>query len=290
MLVVSNSQIEGKKLAEKLGGTFCHVDEKEYPDTERAHIVGDHAGQSAGVIYFVFNRSRSFDDQLFGLLCVAEQFADPAATRLVLPYLPYCRSFPSPAHEIDKLAFVLKELDKRVKEIFVVTPHVSVEKIKTHLPRGNAFLIDIDDDVADYLKTLGGDLMLVSPDKGFAETVKRLSKKSGIDYVVLAKKRVSPTTVETAADDATTEKILKNKNKRFVILDDIVSTGNTLVKTAAYLRSRGVEDVACVTIHNTCPDAVQRDIKVHSSNSLVGAHTTAFDITESVCRALRARS
>ncbi|OGZ01468.1 MAG: hypothetical protein A2946_00970 [Candidatus Liptonbacteria bacterium RIFCSPLOWO2_01_FULL_53_13] len=287
MLLVSNAPAEGKKLSEKLGAEFCGIEEREYPDTERACLAGEFAGRTADIIHFLFNRKRSFDDQLFNLLCLLEAFANKDTTRLVLPYLPYCRSLPAPQGEIDKFAMLFNELNAHVGDIFIVAPHVSVEKIRTYAKRENIFPIDIDAQIIAHIKKFGDNLMLVSPDKGFSETVKRLSEKSGIDYIVLAKKRVSPEKVSTESDDAMTEKILANKDKKFIIIDDIVSTGNTLVKTTGYLQFRGAADTQCVTIHNTCPDSVKCEIIVASSNSLIGAHATAFDITESIYQALK---
>lgn len=286
MILLSNSSDDGKRLALKLECQFYHVEESTYPDGEKTLDV--RVGyKKVDFIYFKFNKNGSFDDQLFNLLCLVNKFAYKKQTALILPYLPYLRSCPIPKNELDKLEFILKSISKQVRNIFLIYPHITVSQIKKCIGINNVVTVDIDNPIIKQIELLGKDLVLVSPDKGFAENIKRLSQKSGVDYVVLNKKRISPTKVLVQTDKKTQKNIALANTKTFVLVDDIISTGNTLFKAADYLKSLGVKKIKFIVIHNTNKD---KKMNIICSNSLIGKQNhKIFDITDNIATAIKYR-
>jgi phosphoribosylpyrophosphate synthetase len=67
-------------------------------------------------------------------------------------------------------------------------------------------------------------------------------------------------------------KIASNKHKSFIIVDDIISTGNTLLGAAEYLKSLGVNKINYFAIHDTRRKPLKRKLNVFCSNSLVGKY------------------
>jgi ribose-phosphate pyrophosphokinase len=285
MILLSNVLGDGKNLAAKLKCQFYHVKENIYPDGERSLVVKIES-KKVDFIYFKFDKKSSFDDQLFNLLCLVNKFAYQKQTALILPYLPYLRSCPVPNSELDKLEFILKTISKHVNNICLVCPHITANQIKKCIRISNISTINIDDLILNQIKSLGKNLILASPDEGFAENIKRIAQKSVTDYVVLSKKRISPSKVIVQADNKTQKIISLSKSKTFVLIDDIISTGKTLFKAADYLKSLGVKKVKFVVIHNTNKDRKNYDIIC--SNSLIGKQNNkTFDITNSIATAIK---
>lgn len=271
MLVMSNAVSDGRRLAAKLKGIFYSPQENVFPDSEKIFTVGRPNVKIADVILFKFNTVESFDDQLFNLLCWLHRFADRRATRLVLPYLPYLRSYPFSKRDVDKLAVVFSAITERVKKVYLVSPHVDAAHLAASLPLKRFAVVDIDRQIISFLAPLGENLMLVAPDDGSARDVARLAAVGGWDFVVITKRRISPATVAMHLDRKSARQISVNAGKTFVVIDDMVSTGGTLANAAALLRSRGVKKVVNVVTHDTSRNRQRRNIVVRSSNSLLGA-------------------
>jgi ribose-phosphate pyrophosphokinase len=260
----------------------------EYPDTEKeVGLAARLSGSAAAVIHYQFNNVETIDDQLLTLLCVVDRFGS-SNTRLVLPYLPYGRSSVfSDSAAVDKLRFIVKELAGRVRTMYLVG---NIERLRRAQGRfKNVRLVNVDEELIRLISGLGRDIFLVSPDRGFAKTVQRLARRMGVEYVALVKRRLGPATVAISAT-VTVKKLLRvNKGAQFVIVDDIVSTGDTLAKAARVLRSQGVRKVSYVALHDTRRKNGNRQICVHCSNSLqTAAH--AFDLTSSIVKALNAET
>ncbi|MGA2417790.1 MAG: phosphoribosyltransferase family protein [Candidatus Staskawiczbacteria bacterium] len=266
-MLISNSKPDGRKIFRKVGGSFLYLATQQYPDGEQKLFTNGRP-KVADIIYFKFDKRKSFDEQLFNLFCLLDKFADKKKTDLILPYLPYMRSCPVGEDEIDKLSFIISQFNKHARKVYLLYPH-NLEKVKKYLNFKNIVLLDIEDSIIRYLKSLGEDPVLVSPDDGFSKKIMNLAKRGGLEYVVLCKKRISPTRVEIQPlNEQNLKKILQNKDRLFIVADDIVSTGNTLVKAGLYLRKQGVKKVRYFAIHNTSKAPTK--INVYSSNSLDG--------------------
>lgn len=286
MLVMSNAATDGKRLATELKSAFCCIQEKIYPDGEKIYSIKGTSQKIADVILFKFNKQVTFDDQLYNLASLLYRFADRRTTRLVLPYLPYLRSYPCPKQEVDKLALIFRAITERVKKLYLVSPHVDARLIAVHLPPGCITVVDVDRSIISYLASLKNALMLVAPDGGSLREVKRLSAKSGWDYVAITKVRLSPLAVSMKLGKIAIRKIAANDDKTFVIIDDMVSTGGTLVRASALLRSYGVKKIFCVVTHDTSKGVRKKRIDVRCSNSLVNVSSRGFDLTDSIRAAL----
>lgn len=94
----------------------------------------------------------------------------------------------------------------------------------------------------DYIReNLGGDLVMVSPDAGGVERARAFAKRLNAGLAIIDKRREA--TVITAMS------LIGNVwGKEAVILDDMVTTGATLIKASELLMQHGARSVhACVT-------------------------------------------
>ncbi|MBR2255715.1 MAG: ribose-phosphate diphosphokinase, partial [Candidatus Methanomethylophilaceae archaeon] len=94
----------------------------------------------------------------------------------------------------------------------------------------------------DYFKDRGID-MVMSPDIGAAGRAEAVGKRMGLPYDHLTKTRLSGVDVKIAP--AT----MDVKGKRILIVDDMISTGGTIVAAAAALREAGAVSVSVACTH-----------------------------------------
>jgi ribose-phosphate pyrophosphokinase len=108
----------------------------------------------------------------------------------------------------------------------------------------------------------------------------------GAESRILRKKRYSSYHVEVSLN-----KKISLKKKNVVIVDDIVSTGHTILEAAKLLRKLGAENIYCVCVHglfvNDSFKKLQRNkIKIISTNTLPN-EVARIDVSGVIADALR---
>lgn len=277
MNIITNSN-DGKKLARKLGYNYFFLDEIVYPDGESCLSLIKRKGKN--LVYYKFDKNKSFDHQIFNLISLLKHLKK---SDLILPYLPYARSLHfKKKGQVDKFGFFMGELNNYVDTIYLLEIHCRIEQVKKYLSETNVICINVDNSLLDFINKKFSDYILVAPDKGFSEHIKRLAKLSGKNYIVFDKKRVSPTKVILAYNQ---KFIKKNKSNNFVIVDDIVSTGGTLLGVIGCLKNEKVKGIISVVVHNVSKQNLKQ-LKLFYTNSLADKNCS-IDIIEDIKLAIK---
>lgn len=114
--------------------------------------------------------------------------------------------------------------------------------------------------------------VIVAPDKGAIKKSKELGKILDCPVAVISKQR-----------DLVTGKVkilgIKGevKNKKIVIIDDMIATGGTLIETADYLKKLEVQSIKVLVTHHLYIDKVQQKL----DNSRIDQLVTTNSITQS---------
>ena len=87
------------------------------------------------------------------------------------------------------------------------------------------------------------DLVVVSPDVGNIKMARAYAELLGADLAVVDKRRTSGTDTEAM------NLIGEGEGKNVVIVDDLISTGGSLVEAAATLKKRGALDISACIVH-----------------------------------------
>jgi ribose-phosphate pyrophosphokinase len=110
--------------------------------------------------------------------------------------------------------------------------------------------------LADYFRLQGLDnVVVVSPDAGGVGRAEDFRIRIGADLAIIAKKRPAadrPEVIEMVGDVA---------GKTAIIVDDMISTGGTLVEATATLKARGAECVYACAIHPLFADRAGRKLR-----------------------------
>jgi ribose-phosphate pyrophosphokinase len=98
--------------------------------------------------------------------------------------------------------------------------------------------------LADYVHSLGlQNLVVVSPDAGGVARANDFRYRIGASLAIIAKQRLRPDAVEMI------EMVGDVRGRTAVIVDDMISTGGTLLEAAHLLRERGAAAVYVVATH-----------------------------------------
>ncbi len=95
----------------------------------------------------------------------------------------------------------------------------------------------------EEIKDLGANTVVVGPDMGSLKMVQSLAKDLNLRYSVLDKRRLDEKNVvmETLFGEV--------KDKDIILIDDISSTGDTLIKAASYCKKNGCKKIFAYIVH-----------------------------------------
>jgi ribose-phosphate pyrophosphokinase len=239
---------------------------KRFPDGEMYVRIG---GRLEGDDVVLVQSTRT-DQDLVELLLLEDAVREAGARRtlVVVPYFGYARQdrrfFPGEPVSARALCRHV-ELDADL----VVTVDLHSSQTLSHFQKP-AFEASGIPAIARLLRERPVDV-LVSPDKGGVDRARRMAELLDKPWFALEKRRIDSERVELSLPPTLPVSI---EGKRAVILDDVISTGGTVVEAAKLLEQHGVATVSAACTHGLfLRDAFER-IKavvdeVYSTDTLV---------------------
>lgn len=213
---------------------------KRFPDGELyLRVGGSLEGQDAVVV-----QSVRADSDLVELFLLEDAVREAGASRVwaVVPYFGYSRQdrrfFPG---EPVSARAIAHRVEQDTDAVITVDLHSALNRTAFQRPLFEASGIPA---IGRLLRERPVDV-LVSPDKGGVERVRRMAELLGKPWMALEKKRIDSERVElyyppTAPDV---------RGKHVVLVDDVISTGGTIVESAKLLRQRGAEAIIATCTH-----------------------------------------
>jgi Phosphoribosylpyrophosphate synthetase len=90
-------------------------------------------------------------------------------------------------------------------------------------------------DLVGYFKKLSlKNPLIISPDQGGKERAKEFAKEFNLDYIALEKKRDR----KTGKVKIKTKNLDEVKNRDLILVDDMISTGGSIIKAAQFLKKQ----------------------------------------------------
>jgi ribose-phosphate pyrophosphokinase len=170
-----------------------------------------------------------------------------------MPYMPYSRQdkryIPGESISADALCRVLKKAG--CSTIYTLDCHFM--NGEPEVKRGGLRVRSIsvgDQLIAAYKKALGSSKFdVVGPDSGSSYLTEKHGgknmKKTRGDYKDLSQEDSnSYRDIDDLLDDH-----IEHKHNKVLIIDDMISTGSTIIKAAERLREKGIKSIACATTH-----------------------------------------
>ena len=214
---------------------------KRFPDGELYLRVG---GRLEGDDVVVVQSTRT-DQDLIELLLLEDAVREAGARRtfVVVPYFAYARQdrrfFPGEPVSARALCRHV-ELDADA----VITVDLHSSQTLTHFSKP-AFEASGIPALARLLKERPVDL-LVSPDKGGIARAKRMAELLDRPWFALEKKRIDSDHVELKLPAQSTPAL---SGKHVVLIDDVITTGGTIVEAARLLKRSGAGAVTAACTH-----------------------------------------
>ncbi len=242
----------GKHLEEEiraLGGEILEIEIKKFPDGEKyVRVLG-----SADEVTVVSSTFFPQDERIVELLLMGDALRERGVKRLraVVPYFGYSRQDRvSKEGEPVSVRAVMRALGIYYDELYVFDIH-NPETLK-FFPGKVVNLLPARA-IADYFADKLGEGIVLAPDRGALERAKAVAERLSLEFSHFEKRRISPTEVEMRPVDVDVE------GKNVLIVDDIISTGGTMIKAANLLRKMGSKKVFVSATHGVfAEEAIER--------------------------------
>lgn len=275
------------RLRSALSADEGRVNWRRFPDGESLVALD---GACAGRDVILVCTLREPDITALPLLFAARTLREFGARSigLVAPYLAYMRQDARfhPGEAISSRhfsAFVSWTFDWLV----TVDPHLhryhDLAEIYT-IPAEHVSAMPL---IADWIRGAVPNPVLVGPDGESAQWVRPLAELIGAPSTVLSKQRSGDRDVEVSAPERAAI-----GTRAPVLIDDIVSSGHTMLETLARLHALGAAPATCIAVHGVFAENADRRLieagaaRVVSTNTIEHA-SNAIDVTPVLLPAVR---
>jgi ribose-phosphate pyrophosphokinase len=237
----SASQKLAALIAKELDETLCPLETRKFPDGERYIRIGGKLEQDAVVVQ---STGYPQDQNLLELFLILKTLKnlDVENIKVVIPYFGYGRQEKRFKSGEAVSAQVVAELIESCgsSEIVSINLHEDGLRKLFNIPAYNISAMPL---IAEYIGENFKDPVIIAPDKGALGFATEIANILGCNSDHLEKTRLSPDKVETRT------KNLDVHGREAVIIDDIISTGGTIINASKILRQHGASKIVVSCVH-----------------------------------------
>ena len=279
MIVVGGPTSEALafKVANELGVTAGKLEVRRFPDGEKyLRVLCDVQGQTVAVIQSIHHTP---DELLFEYLLMADTVKDLGAKKVIacIPYFAYARQDerfkPGEALSFKTVSKLIESVG--TDEIYTIDMHqhrVLKSSEIFGIPSHNLSAMPL---LADHVKKLGKlqNPLVIGPDAEAEQWAKLAAERLHSDYDVFEKKRLGDAKVEIRPrrSDA--------RGRDVLIVDDIISTGGTIVEAVKILLGQGAKRIQVACTHPILAPGALEKIRETGVEDIIGTDTVPSPIS-----------
>ena len=256
-------------VAGMLRAAHVKVDVRVFPDGEgKVTLDGrPEAGARAAVVH---SMSPPVDSNLVRALSMireARRFTDDVTA--AIPYMGYARQDQAFLDGEVVTMEVVAGLLESAGASRVVVIDIHSEKALSHFSVPASNVSAVPELAAHFAGRDLADPLVVSPDAGGIDRARRFAERLGAGYAVLEKERDRHTgEVRIVGAD-----LGGSEGRDVVLVDDMISTGGSIVKAAEFLRRRGCGRIFAACTHAILVGSAEERIRGAGVSEIVGTNT-----------------
>lgn len=244
VFALPGSEAQGAALAEALGAEAGTLETRRFPDGETyVRVVSDPAGRDV-VLACTLARP---DEQFLRLVFTARTLRELGVGRitLVAPYLAYMRQDKrfKPGEAVTS-GYFADLLSREVDALVTVDPHLHRRADLGEIYRIPARALHAAPVLADWIARNVERPLIIGPDAESEQWAAEVADRAGAPRVVLRKERRGDRDVRIEVPD-----LSDWRDRRPVLIDDIASSGRTLIAAAEGVVAQGLAPPVCVVVH-----------------------------------------
>ena len=287
MITGKPSEELARKLSQKIKANLVKSEIRTFPDGESKITISGIISKRKSVV--VQSICPPVDTNLIhalSLISKAKETSDEVIA--VIPYMGYARQ---DREFLPGEIITMKVLGKLFKgsgasKIIAVDIHSMLGLKHFSIKTENISAIA---DLAQYFKKLNlKNPLVVSPDQGGKERAKVFAKEFGSEYIALEKKRDR----KTGKVQIKTKNVDEVANRDLILVDDMISTGGSIVKATQFLKKQKCKRVYVACTHALLINNAENKIKKAGVTRIVSTNTipnktSIVDISNTIAKAIK---
>jgi len=287
LIAGSSSKVLATKISKKLNANLIISEVKIFPDGEsKITLKGNPSKNKTIIVQSIFPPVDSNLIQALSLISKAKDYSNEVV--LVVPYLGYARQDKEflPGEIITMKVLAKLFGGAGASKFIVVDIHSKIGLKYFKIKSQNISAIP---DLARYFKKINlKNPLVVSPDQGGKERAEEFAKEFGSEFIALKKQRNR----KTGKVQIKTEGLDEVKNRDVILVDDMISTGGSIIKATEFLKKQKCKKVFVACTHALLINNAENKIKksgvtrIISTNTIPGK-TSAVDVSNTIAMALK---
>ena len=275
-----------KKLSKKIKANLVKSEIRVFPDGEsKITLIGKISKKKSIVLQSIYPPVDTNLVQVLSLITKAKENSSEVIA--VIPYMGYARQdrefLPGEIVTMKVLGKLFKSAG--ASKIIVVDIHSSIGLKHFSIKTKNVTAIP---DLVGFFKKLSlKNPLVVSPDQGGKERAKKFAKEFNSDYIALEKTRDR----KTGKVKIKTKNLEEVENRDLILVDDIISTGGSIIKATQFLKKQKCKRIYVACTHALLMNDAENKIKkagvtrIISKNTIPGK-TSKVDASKAIAKAI----
>lgn len=280
----SNARPLAKKIARELKLTYSPLHTELFPDGElNIRYLTDVKHKKVILVQSMHpNPNQSLMETILAIKTAQKLGAREVI--LAAPYLAYLRQ-DKMFHQGECVSnTIIAELLSIADRIITLDPHLHrINKLSDILTTKTTTLTAMHQ-ISEFIQANYREAILIGPDIESTQWASIVAQETGLPFVILHKKRYTARSVRTKVTTPV-------RGKHVIIIDDIISTGNTMIEPIKQLKKLGAKKITCITVHGLFVENALRMLKnsgaeVISTNTIL-TPASKISIAPVIAEALR---
>ena len=275
-----------KELSKKIKANFVKSEIRVFADGEsKITLIGKISKKKSIVLQSIYPPVDTNLVQVLSLITKAKENSSEVIA--VIPYMGYARQdrefLPGEIVTMKVLGKLFKSAG--ASKIIVVDIHSSIGLKYFSIKTKNVTAIP---DLVGFFKKLSlKNPLIVSPDQGGKERAKKFANEFNSDYISLEKTRDR----KTGKVKIKTKNLEEVKNRDLILVDDIISTGGSIIKATQFLKKQKCKRIYVACTHALLMNDAEKKIKKAGVTSIISTNTipgktSKVDISKTIAKAI----
>lgn len=256
------------RLAKEIQAEMGELSLRHFPDGESYVRVLSEVKNKTVFLYSPLNH---IDPKFLTLYFLCGILKSLGSKRIILvaPYLSYMRQDKifHPGEGITSVYFA-SLISEMADELITIDPHLHRIKDLGEIYTIPTHVLQTADLMSEWIKKKVDRPIIIGPDEESEQWVSKVADNSNSAYVILSKTRLGDNKVEISIPN-----IENYKGHTPVLLDDIISTGGTMIETSKQLKKLGMKKPICICVHPLFSEGAYENLEKNDIKRIVTCNT-----------------
>lgn len=231
-------------LSKKLSIEIGKAEIRAFPDSETYIRIHSKVKNKTAILVCTLNRPNK---KILPLLFMARTLKELGVNKicLVAPYLPYMRQDKS-FHSGEALTSTIfaQLLSNCIDIMITIDPHLHrIHQLSEIYQIPSILTLHATQNISEWISSHIKDAILIGPDEESRQWVSEIAKYSNLTFVIGQKMRIGDKQVVVSLPD------IQNFNGNPVLVDDIISSGVSMLESLKQLIKLGFKNPTCIGVH-----------------------------------------